>query len=58
MNEQLTITLDREDWIVIANFVSREIGREVDIMPIVRMLDALMDEDKGFAKTLKIMGGK
>lgn len=39
----ITITLDKVEWISLAKFLTRNIGKMVDIMPAARLIEALMN---------------
>ena len=41
--ELITISLEKSDWICIAKFLSKNVGNMVDIMPVARLLQVLLD---------------
>ena len=41
MDDTITITLDKDDWIVIAKFLTQNCGRMVSIVPAMCLIDQL-----------------
>jgi transposase-like protein len=40
MDKQIKVELDREDWVVLGKFLSKNVGKMVDIMPVMNLLQA------------------
>ena len=43
MDDTITITLDKDDWIVIAKFLTQNCGRMVSIVPALCLIEQLKD---------------
>lgn len=41
MNETVAVTLESEDWVALGKFLVANCGKMVDIMPAMRLVDAL-----------------
>jgi hypothetical protein len=41
MDKQIKVELDREDWVELGKFLSKNVGKMVDIMPVMNLLQAL-----------------
>lgn len=52
MDEKITITLDKSDWLEIALFLSYKIGETVNPVPMMNLLQALSITEKGIIKEL------
>jgi len=44
MDKQIKVELDREDWVELGKFLSKNVGKMVDIMPVMNLLQALSKE--------------
>ena len=53
MDKKVTITLDKQDWLAIAVFLSRKIGETTDPTPTMRLLQDLSVVERGFVREVQ-----
>lgn len=41
MDKKISVSLEREKWVVLAKFISKNIGRFNDILPAIELLEEL-----------------
>ncbi len=50
---QITVALDRADWLSLADFLSRKFGETVNPLPTMNLLQALNSADETIIQELK-----